>query len=193
MGKGTESLQMMQDKIHAENERVVIPVPVGWLANPHSIGETRLQGEISASSVGFVVKGDMVGWRPVKGGIKLAGVWYQVESFANVGPDSSIAVGWATKRASAAANQHAATAQDSTAPAPINATLWGALHSRALCADTHKRSALTAKETTSHSAVGAQGRRRPQGRHRRGGEENKQDRPRRPLDQPKERTGQRSA
>ena len=88
MGKGTEGLQMMQDEIHAENQSVVIPVPVRWLANPHSIREKRLNGEISASSVGFVLEGDMVGWRPVKGGIMLAGGWYQVEPFTNVGPDS---------------------------------------------------------------------------------------------------------
>jgi len=37
MGKGRQGLEMMRDEIHVENEGVVIPVQVRWLANPHSI------------------------------------------------------------------------------------------------------------------------------------------------------------
>jgi hypothetical protein len=61
MGKGTEGLQKMQGEIHAENEGVVIPVQVRWLAPLHSIRDRRQTGEISASSVVCVVKGKR--WR----------------------------------------------------------------------------------------------------------------------------------
>jgi hypothetical protein len=79
---------MLRDKIYAENKGVVIPVPVRWLASPYSIRERRQRGEISMSSVVFVVKWDKVVGRPVEEGIKVAGVWYTVEPFTNVGPDS---------------------------------------------------------------------------------------------------------
>lgn len=37
IGKGTEGLQKMRDKINGANEEVVMPVQVQWLVNPHSI------------------------------------------------------------------------------------------------------------------------------------------------------------
>jgi hypothetical protein len=88
MGKGTEGLEKMGDKIHVEDEGVEIPVQVRWLANPHSIRDRRQKGEISASSVAFVVKWDKLAWRLIKEGIKGVGVWYRVKPFMNVGPDS---------------------------------------------------------------------------------------------------------
>jgi hypothetical protein len=87
MGKATEGLQKMRDEIHAENEGVTVPVQVRWLASPHSIEERRQKGEISASSVVFVVKGSKVVRRLVKEGIKVAGVWYRVEPFTHSGPE----------------------------------------------------------------------------------------------------------
>ena len=63
-----------------------------------------------------------------------------------------IAADGATQGSYAAANQHAATAQGHTAPAPMSGMLWGALQRQALSGATHKRNALTVKETTSHSA-----------------------------------------
>jgi len=63
------------------------------------------------------------------------------------------------------ANQYAATAQGLTEPAPICATLWGALQRRALKVATQNRNAPTAKETTPHSTVGAQRRWKPPERH----------------------------
>jgi hypothetical protein len=88
MGKGTECLEKIGDGIHAETEGVVIPVQVRWLANPHGIRGRRPWGGISASSLFFVVKRDKVARRLAKEGIKAAGVWYRVESFTNVDPDS---------------------------------------------------------------------------------------------------------
>jgi len=91
MGNGTEGLQKMQDKIHAETEGVVIPIQVRWLANPHSIRERRQRGEISALSVVFIVKGNKAAHKLVKEGIKAAGVWYRVKPFTNIGPESRCA------------------------------------------------------------------------------------------------------
>jgi len=48
MGKGTESLQMMEDEMHGRNKGVAIPVQVRWLVNPHYIRERGQKGEISA-------------------------------------------------------------------------------------------------------------------------------------------------
>jgi len=85
MGKGSEGLQEMREEIHAANQGALSPVQVGWLANPHSIREQIQTGKISTSSVVFVVEGNQVVQRLVKEGIKAVGVWYQVESFTNIG------------------------------------------------------------------------------------------------------------
>jgi len=65
----------MRDEINAANEGVVIPVQVRWLANPLSDREQRQRGDISASSVVLVVKGNKVARKVVKEGIKPVGVW----------------------------------------------------------------------------------------------------------------------
>jgi hypothetical protein len=96
MGKGTEGLQKMREEFEAENEGIVIPTQVRWLANPRTIRERRQNGEIAASSVVFVVKGSKVAQSLVKKGIKAAGVWYRVETYTNEGPDSrcELCCGW---------------------------------------------------------------------------------------------------
>jgi hypothetical protein len=96
MGKGTEGLQKMQEEFEAENEGVAIPTQVRWLANPHTIRERRQNGEITASSVVFVVKGSKVAQNVMKKGIKAAGVWHRVEAFTSAGPDSrcELCCGW---------------------------------------------------------------------------------------------------
>jgi hypothetical protein len=88
MGKGTESLPKMRDEIHSDEEGVTVPVEVWSLASPHSIKESRLRGEIAASSVVFVLKGSKVVRRLVKEGIKATTVWYQGELFTKAGPDT---------------------------------------------------------------------------------------------------------
>lgn len=55
----------MGNNIHAENEEVVIPIQVQWLANPESIRERRYSGENSALSVVFAVKGKKVAHKMV--------------------------------------------------------------------------------------------------------------------------------
>jgi hypothetical protein len=68
---------------------MVIPTQVRWRANPRTIRERRQNGEIAASSVVFVVNGSKVAQCVGKKGIKVAGVWYRVETYTKEGPDSS--------------------------------------------------------------------------------------------------------
>ena len=88
MGKCTEGQQMMREEFEAENEGIVIPTQVRWLANPSTIRERWQNGEIAASSVVFVVQGCKIAQSLVKKGIKAARVWYRVETYTNEGPDS---------------------------------------------------------------------------------------------------------
>jgi len=88
MGKGTEGLQQMRDEFQAENQGIVIPTQVRWLAYPRTIRERRQNAEIAASSVVFVIKGSKMAQSLVREGIKAAGVWYLVETYTNEGPDS---------------------------------------------------------------------------------------------------------
>jgi len=96
MRKVTEDLQKMRDQFEGENEGIVIPAQVRWLANPHTIGERRQNGEIAASSAVFVIKRSRVALSLVKTGIKEVGVWYRVETYMNEGPDSrcELCCGW---------------------------------------------------------------------------------------------------
>jgi hypothetical protein len=96
MGKGTEGLQKMREEIQVENEGVAIPAQVRWLTNPRTIKERRRNGEITASSVVFVVKGSKVAQGLIKRDIKAAGVWYCVEQYTNAGPNSrcELSCGW---------------------------------------------------------------------------------------------------
>jgi hypothetical protein len=86
----------MGKEIHVENEGVVIPIQVRWLASPHNIWQKLHIRERSKFLVIVVVKGDMVVQGVAKEGFKAAGVWYQVEQFRNVGPDSTCvhSCGW---------------------------------------------------------------------------------------------------
>jgi len=96
MGNGTEGLQKIREEFEAENMGIAIPTHVTWLANPRTHREGRQNGEISASSVVFVVQGNKVAHSFIKQGIKAVGVWYQVEAFTNAGLDSrcELCSGW---------------------------------------------------------------------------------------------------
>jgi len=60
MGKGTAGRQLMREEVAVENEDIVIPTQVGWLANLRTIRDRGQNGEIGASSVVFIVKGSKV-------------------------------------------------------------------------------------------------------------------------------------
>jgi len=96
MGKGTERFQKMRDDFDVGNEGDVIWTQVRQLTNAHSIQERRPNRGIAASCVVFVVKGHNVPQSSVKKGIKATGVWYQVKTYPNAGPDSKCELcrGW---------------------------------------------------------------------------------------------------
>jgi len=96
MAKGAEGVQKMRQAFEAENEGMVIPSQVWWLANPQTIRERRENGEISASSVVIVVKRIKVAQSLVNKTIKVAGVWSRVETYTSKGPDSKyvLCCGW---------------------------------------------------------------------------------------------------
>jgi len=96
MGKGTECLQKMREEFDAENQGIMTHTQVKWFANPRTIREGRKNGEIATWSVVVFVKGSKVAQSLVKKGIKAAGVWYQVETYPNEGPDSrfELCCGW---------------------------------------------------------------------------------------------------
>jgi hypothetical protein len=96
MGKGTDGLHKMPEELKGENKRIKIPTQVHWLANLHTICERRENGEIAPLSVVFVVKGGKAVRGLVKKGIKVAELWYQVNTYRNVGTDSKgeLGCGW---------------------------------------------------------------------------------------------------
>jgi hypothetical protein len=94
MGKGTECLQKMREEIAAENEGILMPTQVWWLANPRIISERRQNGESAMSLVVFVLTGSQVVQSLVKKGITAVEVWYRDETYMTVGPDSRYELCW---------------------------------------------------------------------------------------------------
>jgi hypothetical protein len=88
MGKGMEGLLRMREQFEAENEGIVIATQVRWLASPHTIREKRQNGEISMSSVVFVVTGSRVEKSLINRRIEATGVWYSFDTYTNEGPNS---------------------------------------------------------------------------------------------------------
>jgi len=64
--------------------------------NPRAIRTWRHNGEIAPSLVGFLVKGSNLAKGLVKRGIEAVGLWYEVEIYMNMGPDSrcELCCGW---------------------------------------------------------------------------------------------------
>jgi len=94
MGKGTEGLQKMRGELEVENEGVAVRTQVRWLENHRTISERSQNGEIATSSVVIVVKGNKVAQSRFRMGIKVAGVWYRVETYTNAGPDTWCGLCW---------------------------------------------------------------------------------------------------
>jgi len=87
MGKGTEGLQKIREDFVPENEGIVIPTHVRWLANPCTIRVRRQNGEIAASSLLFVITGSRVAQSLGEKCNMAAGVWYRDETYMNEEPD----------------------------------------------------------------------------------------------------------
>jgi hypothetical protein len=78
----------MREEFEEENEGIVIPTEVRWLANLRTIMERKENRVIAASSVVFVVKGSRVAQNLGKKCSWGVGVWYRVETYTNDGPDT---------------------------------------------------------------------------------------------------------
>jgi len=88
LGKKTGGgLEKLRSELQAENEGVVLPLAISWIGGPKDVQKKKLEGE-KASSVVFAVKGSKMAERVLKGGLRAAGVKFDVERFMTAGPDS---------------------------------------------------------------------------------------------------------
>jgi len=88
LGKKTGGgLEKLRQELQAENEGVVLPLAINWIGGPKDVQKKKAEGK-KASSVVFVVKGSKMAEKVLKGGLRAAGVKYDVEKFVNAGPDS---------------------------------------------------------------------------------------------------------
>ena len=92
MGGGLEKLRQ---ELQAENEGMVLPLTINWIGRPKNVQKKKGEGK-KASTVVFAVKGSKMAKRVLKGGVRAAGVKYDVERFMTAGPDSfcGICSGW---------------------------------------------------------------------------------------------------
>ena len=88
LGKKTGGgLEKFRQELQAENEGVVLPLAINWIGGLKDVQNKRAEGK-TASSVVFAVKGSKMAEKVMKGGLRVAGVKYDVERFMNAGPDS---------------------------------------------------------------------------------------------------------
>jgi len=88
LGKKTGGgLEKLRQKLQAENEGVVLPLAINWIGRPKDVQKKKAKRK-KASSVVFAVKRSRMAERVLKGGLRAAGVKYDVEKFVNAGLDS---------------------------------------------------------------------------------------------------------
>jgi len=88
LGKKTGGgLEKLRQELQAENEGVVLPLAISWIGGPKDVQKKKSEGK-KASSVVFAVKGSKMAKKVLKGGLRAAGVKYDVERFMTAGPDS---------------------------------------------------------------------------------------------------------
>jgi len=88
MGKKTGGgLEKLRQELQAENEGVVLPLAINCIGRPKDVQKKKAEGK-KASLVVFAVKGRKMAKKVLKGGLRVAGVKYDVEKFINAGPDS---------------------------------------------------------------------------------------------------------
>jgi hypothetical protein len=88
MGNVTQDLLIMREDLQVEYNIISITTQVQWLANHRGIRHGRNNPEITASSVIFVAMRSTVAKGLVTKGIKAAELWYQLDSYTTVQPDS---------------------------------------------------------------------------------------------------------
>jgi hypothetical protein len=88
LGKKTGGgLETLRQELQAENEEVVLPLAINWIGGPKDVQKKKGEGK-KASSVVFAVKGSKMAEKVLKGGLRAAGIKYDVERFVAAGPDS---------------------------------------------------------------------------------------------------------
>jgi len=88
LGKKTGGgLEKLRQELQAENEGVVLPLAINWIGGPKEVQKKKAEGK-KASMVVFAVKGSNMVKKVLKGGLRVAGVKYDVEKSMNAGPDS---------------------------------------------------------------------------------------------------------
>jgi len=88
LGKKTGGgLEKLRQELQAENEGVVLPLAISWIGGPKDVQKKKAEGK-KASSVVFAVKGSKMAEKVLKGGLRAAGVKFDVEKFIKAGPDS---------------------------------------------------------------------------------------------------------
>jgi len=80
-------LEKLRSELQAENEGVVLPLAISWIGGPKDVQKKKVEGK-KASSVVFAVKGSKMAEKVLKGGLRAAGVKYDVERFMTAGLDS---------------------------------------------------------------------------------------------------------
>jgi len=170
MGKRSEGLQKMRVEFEAENGSVAILAQVRWLAHPRTIRERRQNGEIAASSVVIVVKGNQVAQRLVKKGIKMVRVWYRDEIYTNVGPDSrsELCCGWGHIEIKCSSKPKFGYCSGHHRTSDHSCNMVGCTDHSAV---TRWRSAPTAKEMILRSVTDARRRLKPPGQRGRAGKQ----------------------
>jgi len=88
LGKKTGGgLEKLRQELQAENEGVGFPLAISWIGGPKDVQKKKVEGK-KASTVVFAVEGSKMAEKVLKGGLRVAGVKYDVERFMNAGPDS---------------------------------------------------------------------------------------------------------
>ena len=88
LGKKTGGgLEKLRQELQAENEGVVLPLAINWIGGPKDVQKKKVEGK-KASSVVYAVKGSKMAEKGLKGGLRAAGMKYDVEKFINAGLDS---------------------------------------------------------------------------------------------------------
>ena len=80
-------MEKLRSELQAENEGVVLPLATNWIGGPKDVQRKKAEGK-KASSVVFAVKGSKMAKQLLIGGLRTAGITYDVERLVNAGPDS---------------------------------------------------------------------------------------------------------
>jgi len=92
LGKKTGGgLEKLRQELQAENEGVVLPLAINWIGGPKDVQKKKAEGK-KASLVVCTVKGSKMAEKVLKGGLRAAGMKYDVEKFMAAGLDSICAV-----------------------------------------------------------------------------------------------------